>query len=412
LENRTRAWLIFISGNLGFILSMFYRVSPSVIAPQLSADLGLDPAHLGDVTAAFFYGFAACQLPLGLALDRLGIRWPMAALSLLGAAGAAWFASAQGLGGALGARALLGVGMSCGLMGPFALFAAWFPPRMFATIAGFHVAGGAMGQMLAATPLALMAETLGWRGSFWVFAAVNLLQAVAVALVVRDRPDGAPAPPRLAENPLKGLGRLLRMPAYWGISLATFFRFGCLMSLQGLWAGPYIIYGLGRSAVEAGNALLFLSVAYMISLPLSGRASDSWLGSRKWTVIPGLFAFSGLILCLALFPADVGIGWVYAAFALVGVVNGSGQIMYAHIKELVPRRYTATGMTGVNLFTMLGPAAMMQITGLMVAAEPSGLGGPAAFQPTWWLMVACLAAAGAAYTLLPDSRALDQEAAK
>jgi MFS family permease len=406
--NSSRAWAIFMVGSAGFVLSMFYRVSPSIIAPHLTKDLGLDPAQLSDLTAAFFYAFAACQIPLGVVLDRVGIRWPMAGLSLVGAGGAAWFAAAGGHLDGIASRALLGLGMSCGLMGPLSLFARWFPPRLFATIAGLLVAVGALGQVLASTPLALLDQAVGWRGSYLIFAGINLVQALAVMVVVRDHPPGEAPPPPAAENPLKGLGRLLRMPAYWGISLGTFCRFGCLMAVQGLWAGPFIIYGLGYSSVEAGNALLFLSVGYMVALPLSGRLSDNWLATRKWVIAPSLLLFSAMLLSMVWWRPGLNLFWIYLVFTLLGASNAPGQIMYAHIKELVPRQYTSTAMTGINLFTMLGPAAFMQITGLIIKSEAGALAGPEPFQPAWLFMAAVMLGAGLVYVILPDSRAVGE----
>lgn len=404
-EASGRAWAIFMVGSAGFVLSMFYRVSPSIIAPQLTHDLGLDPAQLSDLTAAFFYAFAACQIPLGVVLDRVGIRWPMAGLSLVGAGAAAWFAASQGHMEAIASRALLGFGMSCGLMGPLSLFARWFPPRMFATISGLLVAVGALGQILASTPLALLDQAVGWRGSYYIFAGINLLQAVAVLIVVRDHPPGYEAPPKQAGNPLRGLGKVLCMPAYWGISLGTFCRFGCLMAVQGLWAGPFLIYGLGYSSVEAGNSLLCLSLGYMIGLPLFGRVSDKWLRTRKWVIMPSLLLFAGLLLSLAWWQPGLSLGWVYLSFTLLGVSNAPGQIMYAHIKELVPEQYTSTAMTGVNLFTMLGPAAFMQVTGLIIKSGSGGLSGPGPFEPAWLFMAATMLGAGLVYIFIPDSRA-------
>jgi MFS family permease len=392
-------------GSVGFVLSMFYRVSPSIIAPHLSKDLGLDPAQLSDLTAAFFYAFAACQIPLGVVLDRVGIRWPMAGLSLVGAGAAVWFAATSGHVDSIASRALLGLGMSCGLMGPLSLFARWFPPRLFATITGLLVAVGALGQVLASTPLALLDQAVGWRGSYLIFAGINLLQAVAVLVVVKDQPPGYEPPPKQAENPLRGLGKLLLMPAYWGISLGTFCRFGCLMAVQGLWAGPFLIYGLGYTSVEAGNALLCLSVGYMVALPLSGRLSDGWLHSRKWVIAPSLLFFSVLFLSMAWWKPGLNLFWIYLGFSLLGASNAPGQIMYAHIKELVPRQYTSTAMTGVNLYTMLGPAAFMQITGVIIKSEAGGLHGPEPFVPAWLFMAATMLGAGVVYLFIPDSRA-------
>ncbi|MFH1035779.1 MAG: MFS transporter [Pseudomonadota bacterium] len=405
---RTRAWAIFAVAGLGFLLSQFYRVSATVISPQLSRDLGLDMAQLGALSAAFFYAFALSQIPLGLFLDRVGARRAVAVLALAGLAGAGLFAGATGLGQAMAGRALLGVGMSCNLMGALALLSAWFPPAHFATISGLLVGMGYLGTLLAATPLALMTQAWGWRWAFLTVAALNALQVAAFLLVVRDRPPGQQAPERQARSPFAGLGQVLGRPAFWGICLGTFFRYGCFTAILGLWAGPFLISGLGYGEVQAGNALLCLSVGHILALPLSGRLSDRWVNTRKWVITPSLFLSALLTLGLGLLDRG-GSHWaVYALLALIGVAAAPGQIMYAHVKELVPDQRQGAAMTGINLFTMLGPAVVMQLVGLVVEGGPKSLAEPSQFWPAWWLLAGGLALAGVVYAWVPDSHARGQ----
>ncbi|MBI5523292.1 MAG: MFS transporter [Desulfarculus sp.] len=402
-----RGWAIFAVASLGFLLSQFYRVSATVISPQLSQDLGLDVSGLGTLSAAFFYAFALSQIPLGLFLDRVGARRAVAALSLAGLAGAALFAGAQGLGQALAGRALLGVGMSCNLMGALALLAAWFPPGLFATLSGLLVSLGYVGNLLAATPLALMTQAWGWRWAFLAVAGLNVLQVAAFWLVVRDQPAGRGCPARLAKSPFAGLGEVLLRPAFWGICLGSFFRYGCFMALTGLWAGPYLITALSLGEVGAGNVLLALSVGHILALPLSGYISDTWLNSRKWAIAPSLFASALLTLALGLPGVQASPWLVGAVFTLIGLAAAPGQIMYAHVKELAPPERQGLAMTGINLFTMLGPAVVMQAVGLVMeggAGGPGGLADPAGYWPAWWLMAGGLALAGAVYLFLPDRR--------
>lgn len=403
-QGGARGWIIFGLCSLGFILSMFYRVSPSILAVQLTGELNLTSSELGDISAAFFYAFAFCQIPLGLVLDRKGIRWPMTLLMLLGVAGAVVFGLAPNKEWALAGRVLLGVGASCNLMGALALIARWFPATVFATLSGLLVALGSLGQMLGATPLALMTEALGWRGSFMAVAAFHLALTAVFALLARDDPPGAPARPRHAGNPLAGLGRVLARPSYWGISLATFFRYGCTVTIQALWGGPLLIYGLGLSVVEAGNALVALSFGMMLGLPLGGRLSDRWLGTRKWVIMPSLAGLTLAMAAMLLLRPGESLALVYAVFFVVGLASAPGQIMYAHIKELSPPELTATGLTGINLFTMLGSAVVMQITGFLVVAEPSAASGPGAFAPALIFMSIGLGVASLVYLLVPDTR--------
>lgn len=404
--SRGRAWAIFATCLVGFNLSMFYRVSVTVISPELSRDLSLTASQLGELSAAFFYGFALCQLPLGMALDRLGARRVMPVISLVGVAGAVLFALASSSGMAVTARAMIGVGMSCNLMGPLYLFATWFPPGRFATIAGLYMSLGVVGQLLATTPLVFMSQAMGWRGAFLAVAAVALLQAVALIFVLREGSPGVETPPVVRENPLKGLGQVLRMPAYWIISLGQLFRYGCAMTLLGLWGGPYLIYALGLNQVQTGNALLCASLGTILGMPLFGRLSDSLLGSRKYVVLPALFLMMLLFLLLGLLPHGMPAWAVYGLLFTLGLISSPGQIMFAHIRELVPAHLSARAMTATNLFLMIGPALVMQISGLLVFKEPDAITSAGDLWGVWLFMAAGLCLAGCAYFFVPDSQAV------
>ncbi|MBA4392965.1 MAG: thiamine biosynthesis protein ThiF [Desulfobacca sp.] len=401
-----RGWAIFWIGCLGFVLSMFYRVSTTVISPELSKDLHLTTTQLGLLSSAFFYGFALCQVPLGLALDRFGPRLVVTILNTFAVAGALFFALAQNLHQIFWARILMGIGMSCNLMGNMALIAVWFPVNRFATVNGLFAGIGVLGNLLAATPLAFLAHTLGWRKSFLLFAGFNALQVLCFFLIVRDRPQGDQRDNPSLGNPFKGMKQVIRFPYYWIISIGTFFRYGSLMALQGLWAGPYLMNGLGVDILTTGNALLVMGVGYMIGLPLFGRISDYWIRSRKKVVLPSLWVTALLILSLAFLPRGINIAWIYLWFLAMGLASAPGQIMYSHIKELVPSQVMATSMTGVNLFTMLGAAFLMQAMGLMVEAGPQGLNQPEAFRPAWYLCVVGLGVSGILYSFIPDSQVL------
>ncbi|RLB96872.1 MAG: thiamine biosynthesis protein ThiF, partial [Deltaproteobacteria bacterium] len=112
-----RRWQVFFLATLLFVLSQFYRASMAVIFSDLTADLNLDAAQLGRISAAFFYAFALMQVPIVLYLDRFGARVVMTALTVVAAAGALVFGLARSGGELALARALLGVGMACNLMG-------------------------------------------------------------------------------------------------------------------------------------------------------------------------------------------------------------------------------------------------------------------------------------------------------
>jgi MFS family permease len=407
-----RRWFILGIGSLNLVISMFYRVSTAVISSSLVNDLGFTTGQLSDLSAVFFYSFALSQLPIGVALDRLGPRVTMALLSVAAVGGAVLFASGRTPEHLIIARALLGIGMSGNLMVMLALLAAWFPVDRFGFLAGMVVAVGSVGNLLAATPLAAMNLWLGWRESFLICAAVNAVVVAAFLLVTRDRPPGQPRAELTAGSGFSGFWRLFGMYSYWAISLISFVRYGYLAALQGLWAVPFLIYGLGFGELSASYALFSIGVGYMIGLPVSGSLSDRVFRSRKKVVLGSCVIFSLIVLSFAWWTRAVPEWLVWTGFFCLGFVAAPGQILYAHIKELLPRSMIARAVTAVNLFTMVGAGLMTHILGAVLAAEPAGLTDPADFRALWYVGALSLGIACVLYSFVPDSNALVKESRK
>jgi MFS family permease len=388
---------------------MFYRVSTAIISPALTNDLGFTNAQLSDLAAVFFYAFALSQLPIGVALDRVGARITMSFLAVAAVGGAVLFATGSTPGHLVVARVLLGIGMSGNLMVVLALLAAWFPVNRFAFLSGLVVSIGVFGDLMAATPLALLTLSIGWRATFLVFAALNAVVVGALLLVMRDHPPGQVPIPSTRQSLVGGLAELAKMYSYWAISLGSFVRYGYSAALRGLWAGPFLMYGLGLGEVAASEALLAMGIGYMVGLPLSGSISDSVLRSRKQVVLGSLIASCFVTISFVWLAPSTPLWYVLAVFFVFGVTSSPGQIMYAHIKELLPPSMIARAITAVNLFTVLGAGVMTQLLGLVIEGEPSRLSGPDGFRYLWYVGTAALVTVSILYSFVPDSKVLKRK---
>ena len=69
-----RGWLIWGCGAAFFAYAFSHRVAPSVMFDHLMADFAADATRLGQLSACYFYAYAAIQIPVGLLLDRFGPR--------------------------------------------------------------------------------------------------------------------------------------------------------------------------------------------------------------------------------------------------------------------------------------------------------------------------------------------------
>ncbi len=391
MDERRQAWAVFAVMTAMYCFSQFYRMSTAVIAVDLDREFHLGPGRLSLLGGAFYYAFAAVQVPLGLTLDRWGAKRIVVAATVLAAAGAALFGTSSSWGGLLAGRLMMGLGMSPVLMGSFKLFAGWFPASLFGSLSGLILALGTLGAMLAATPLAALVGWVGWRASFLLFSVLTLVAAGGIVWVVADRsdPEAAAAPGSSASLPR--LGQVFRLPSFWAMVPLALTGYASLASIQGLWGGPYFMEHLGYSRAETGNILLALGVSSALGSVAGGVLSDRWVRSRKWVVVAGSVAGGGFLLPLVGVAAPGGpLGWS-AALACFGFLSAFRALMYAHVKESVPASAVGTAVTAVNFFIMIGPALLQQALGLVLARHPGD------YRSAFWFLIAALGVGTLAY---------------
>src|SRR5947207_1706731 len=206
-----------------YLVSQFLRNSVGVIAPDLAAEIGLSAGEIGLLSSAFFFAFAAAQLPLGVAIDRYGPKRCMLTCAVIAVIGAVEFAMATTPAGLIAARVLMGLGSSCYLMAPLALYARRFPPERFTVLAGIQLSIGTIGTLFVTAPLAWASATIGWRTTFLIVAGVLIACAVMVAIVVREDRTEVDAP--YAETLRESLAGIARLEPFWLVVWLAVFGF-------------------------------------------------------------------------------------------------------------------------------------------------------------------------------------------
>ena len=137
-----------------YLVGFFQRVAPAVMVDELMTDFQIGAAVLGNLSAAYFYAYAAMQIPSGLLADAIGPRRLSALAALIAAAGIFTFALSQHLWLAYLGRFLIGASVAVAFVACMKLAGHWFPTNRFATITGVALLLGNLGGILAGVPLA------------------------------------------------------------------------------------------------------------------------------------------------------------------------------------------------------------------------------------------------------------------
>jgi predicted MFS family arabinose efflux permease len=395
-----------------YMASHFFRASNVTIGLDLMRDLAIGPEALGALTGAFFFGFAAMQIPCGFLFDHFGPRRTVAGMLILATIGGIVFTLAPAWPMLLTGRVLMGCGFGVMLIGSMVVISRWFPPDRFSTVTAMVMSIGLLGNLAATTPLAWASEAVGWRAVFGAAVIFTALATIAVWLVVRDAPPGHPFLARTAEPPrqmLQGLVEVLRNPPLRPILALNFCNYACTFTVQGLWGGPFLREVHGLSAIEAGNVLLVAVIAYQFGMLAFGPL-DRLLDTRKWIAIGGTTVIAFILATLALAsrpPLWVPIG----AIVVMGFFSASSTMVMTHGRGTIPDRLIGRGIATINTFVMLGVACMQTLSGIIVGAfEPlaDGARSETAYRALFAVLTAVLIAAVAIYSRSQDVRPSDE----
>ena len=381
------ALVVFCPFAAGYFLSFFFRNVNAIISKDLAGEFALTPADLGFLTSMYLLAFAAFQLPLGVLLDRYGPRRIVALLLCSAAGGALAFALARDLTTLSLGRALIGLGVSAGLMGAIKAFSLWFPLSRLATLNGFYLAVGGLGSLSATAPAEAVVESLGWRGMFFILSALSLAVALLVFFVVPEKP--LPGQGQTLRVQIAGFGRIFSTVAFWRICLPAAIGQAAYIALQGLWLGPWLYDVAGEPRHAVANYLLVTALGY-----IAGSMFFGWAGDRfsRMTVYKLGLSVSLAMLGLIASGVHAGLGGVLAVYAFSGI---SAALAYALLTPLFPPEMTGRVSTATNVLMFALSFGMQWAIGAALKLYPivDGRYSPAGYAAAFTVIAAMQLAA-------------------
>jgi sugar phosphate permease len=368
-------WLIFWVLAVGYVLVYFHRLCPAVVAVDMMRDLGAGGALLGLLGSAYFYPYAAMQLPAGLLSDSWGPRRSITLFFAVALVGSLVLGCAPSVFWAIVGRALVGLGVSMLFVPTMKVLAEWFRIREFATMTGILMAMGGIGTMTAATPLAILSTWIGWRSSFVVVGIATGILAILVWLIVRDRPSDlgwetlaeSSRPGAQTIGLMEGLKRVLSSPRFWPIAVWFFFDCAVFFSFGGLWGGPYLMHVYGLTKSKAGHILSMLAVGMIVGSPLLSLLSNRVFRARKPVIVLSSFAVFFLTVLLGFYTDDLSIVALYLVCLGFGVFSSAVVVVgFTTTKELFPVQIAGTSTGLVNIFPFAGGAVFQPLLGYVL----------------------------------------------
>ena len=366
---RRQAIIAFSLGTLFFGYAFVQRVSPSVMTNELMRDFAVGGAALGSLSAFYFYAYASIQLPVGMLTDHFGPRKLMSFAAALCALASIGFAFSDSLLTASVGRALIGGTVAFGFVGTLAIAGYWFRPAQYAMLAGLLQTVGMCGAIFGQAPLRQMVESLGWRGTILVLAAVAMIIALLLFWLVPLR-SSEQKQLRKQHSVLKGLKSVATNPQTWLCSLIGFGMAATMLAFGGLWGVPWLNNVHGYTTTEAAAVTSMLFVGWAIFSPVCGWASDRM--ARRNIILLAGSTISLIMLAMLVFYTPHNTPILMILIFIVGAAGSSMTVCFGSVKELNDANYSSTSLGLMNMCIVGSGAVMQPLIGWLLDLNWSG----------------------------------------
>ncbi len=205
------------------IINFIDRQTLSVLAPRIKELFHFTNTQYGRIVASFQFGMMSGEFPMGMLMDRWGVRtgFTFAVLSWSAATGAHVFAS--NIWHFSGFRFWMGTGECGNFSGGVKVVTEWFPKRDRALAIGIFNSGSMIGSMIAPPLIVLLNHLWGWKVAFLAPATLGLFWVLLWRRVYRPvAAESAAAAAEPAGTTLPGTWELLRYRQSWALMLCRF----------------------------------------------------------------------------------------------------------------------------------------------------------------------------------------------
>jgi sugar phosphate permease len=417
-----RRWRIGWLLGLGVLINYFDRVNLSVSHNALIAAFGISDITFGYLLGAYNWTYALCQLPIGVVLDRLGVKRVGRISTFLWSLASFGAAVTPNIPGFFGARFLLGVGEAPTFPANAKAVGHWFPPeeRSFAT--SLFDAAAKFAPAAGVPLIGLLLLHVGWRMSFAATGVVSFLYFLLFFAMYREPEEDAGLGARemqhihsRAENTEGGtgahasLGWLLQQRKVLGLAIG-FGSYNYVFYLLLTWLPSYFSESLH---INLRDSFLYAGLPWMVAtvtdLLVGGLLVDALI-RRGWNA--SRVRMTVLVAGTAMGLGILGGAWAHTpAQALIWIsVSIGGLSAAAPVGWSLPSIIAPSGSVGrvggiLNFSNQISGIAAPVVTGYLVYAQH-------AFATAFLVAGAYLAIGIAAYLfLLRDTRPVHDAAA-
>jgi MFS family permease len=381
------AWLL----GFGVLVNYFDRVNLSVSHQALFAAFGISDIAFGYLSGAYNWTYALCQLPIGVVLDKFGVKRVGRIGALLWSLASFGAAVTPNLGGLFAARLVLGVGEAPTFPSNAKAVGSWFPARERSFATSIFDAAAKFASAIGVPIIGIFLLLAGWRWSFAITGVISFVYFLFFWRVYREpredsalsdaerrhigEEDESPGTPRRAEEKPSSLGHLLAQRKVLGMAIG-FGAYNYVFYLLLTWLPSYLSFALH---IDLLHSFLYTSVPWLFAtftdLLVGGWLVDvlirrGWNANRvrKFILVGGTACGLGILGAAHAQDATQALIWISIS---LGGLAAAAPVGWS-IPSLIASRNDVGKVGGIiNFSNQISGIAAPILTGYLVTARHS-----------------------------------------
>ena len=328
-------WIVWSAPVLFYFYQFAIRVSPSVLADHIMADLGLHATAMGALASWYYIGYTGMQIPVGLLIDRIGVRLPLTCAALMCVTGCYLFSISDSLAVMSAGRLMMGIGSALGFLSCVKTASLWFSPQRLGLIIGLTMMIGTMGGIFGGLPLSELVEHVGWRTSVQGLSIIGLVLAVYAFTVIREN-DHSPYQVKVDHSgkhwlePVKeALKDILTNKYSYIFGLYGGMMYVHLSGFADLWGPTFLSQTYGEDISYSAGAVSMIYFGVAIGAPLSALLADYLQSYRKVLCLGAMGA--GVLFTVNLYMVHLPFDYLYPMYFCIGLFSGSQFLCFAAV---------------------------------------------------------------------------------
>jgi sugar phosphate permease len=352
-----------------FVISLFYlyqyilRVSPGVMYEEIRQTFRINAEQFATLGALYLLSYSLLQVPLGITVDRIGVKkmclYSIATLSfgafIMAVTEAFWIAQLS--------RFIIGAGSASAFMCALKFIADHIPPGNRGFLMGVTLAFGTCGALFSGSIVRHLDAVLSWRSATFITGCIGLVIFLLIAFVVRghDKDKNIALNEKSLKENLQDVLRIFCTSKILIYAILAIGLYAPLSALADLWGAAFLRQKYGLSKADSAQLIMVLYIGLTLGSLILPWFCEKYRILNIAIIVCGccLLIMFSMVIYMPAFNTPV----LVLILFLIGFFCGSEMMCFTGALEQ-SNKYDSGQIVGVvNTLNMLGGAIIQQLIG-------------------------------------------------